>query len=84
MHQRRTWANRNIDVAQAFERGWAYLADGSHDFGLTTIYVTRGFQIRQLREHGLAVEATFGVDGRELREEENPRDMMIHYLCRHA
>jgi SAM-dependent methyltransferase len=82
--QRRRWANRGIDLVEAKKRGWAYLQDGAHGFGLATFYGLPGFQVGQLHDRGLRTQAMFGVDGRELKDSEEPRDMMIHYLCGHA
>jgi SAM-dependent methyltransferase len=79
---RRYWANRAQDATEVKKRGWAYLQDGAHSFGLILFYATREHHIRELREHGFEIERRFGLDGRKLGLDESVQDYSIHYLCR--
>jgi ubiquinone/menaquinone biosynthesis C-methylase UbiE len=79
---RRYWANRRQKADDLKKRGWAYLQDGVHNFGLILFYATRSYQIRELHEHGFEIELCFGVDGRKLGVTQIVPDLWIHFLCR--
>ncbi len=81
-HGKRYRANRKQDPTEIKKRGWAYLQDGSHNFGLTHFYSTGEYQIRELQEHGFEIELRLGLDGRKLNLRETVQDYSIHYLCR--
>ena len=81
-HGRRYRANRAQKATELKKRGWAYLQDGAHNFGLTTFYATREYQIDELHQHGFEVELRLGLDGRKLSMTEMTQDYCIHYLCR--
>lgn len=81
---RRCWANRRQKADDLKKRGWAYLQDGAHNFGLIHFYATRRYQIQELHEHGFEIEFCFGLDGRKLRVTETVPDYSIHFLCRKA
>ena len=83
-HGRRYWTNRAQNPTDLKKLGWAYLQDGVHNFKLITVYTTREYQIRELRQHGFEVELRLGVDGRKLSLTETAQDRFIHYLCRKA
>jgi SAM-dependent methyltransferase len=77
-------ANWGQNIDELKKRGWAYLQDGSHNFGLILFYATRSYQIRELRDHGFEIELCFGLDGRKLGVTEIVPDRSIHFLCRKA
>src|SRR5262249_39551735 len=81
---RRYWANRRQNMDDLKKRGWGYLQDGAHNFGLIIFYATRSYQIRELHEHGFEIELCFGLDGRKLGITEIVPDYSIHFLCRKA
>jgi SAM-dependent methyltransferase len=81
---RRRWANRGFDVASGRKTGWALLEDGGLSFGLNTVHVTREYESAELGDHGFAIEARLGLDGRLLGPDEDVDDNFIHYLCRPA
>ena len=60
------WANRLQNATELKKRGWAYLQDGAHNFGLILFYATREYHFRELHQHGFEIILRLGLDGRRL------------------
>ena len=79
---RRSWANRRQNAEDLKKRGWAYLQNGAHNFSLMLFFSTRGYQIRELTDHGFEIECCFLPDGSRLSPTQPASDVFIYYLCR--
>jgi ubiquinone/menaquinone biosynthesis C-methylase UbiE len=74
--------NRKLDLETAKERGWIIVPERGHDFQIDDYYVDPEYQVKQLRERGLDVEAIYDVAGRDVALPFGGRDPWLDYLCR--
>lgn len=73
--------NSGLDLEAARRRGWDVIPSMAHDFRILDYYVDPEFQVRQLAEHGFAVEAVFDPAGEEVTLPHPSRDPWFDYLC---
>jgi SAM-dependent methyltransferase len=73
--------NRSLNLRDARERGWTMVPSMAHGFRIHDHYIDPEFQIRQLAEHGFAVEAVFDTEGNEVTLPHPSRDPWFDYFC---
>jgi hypothetical protein len=72
------WRNRQVNVEDSKERGWACLVDYADS--MTTYYVDPAHQLERLESMGYRVDATWDTKGRPLGHAQAGDEWMIHYL----
>lgn len=74
---------KNIDVK--YDKGYAIINDGAHNFKFTQYYILPNVQINQLKNIGFKKISAYRLDsGTEIADEseiQNVIDPWIHYLC---
>ena len=76
--------NRRLDLDEARRRGWVIVPERGHDVQVDDYYVDPEYQLRQLREAGLEVEAIYDGSGNAVELPHRGRDPWLDYLCRPA
>lgn len=73
--------NRDHDVEEVRQHGWAILHDGGHDFQIPAYYVLPEIVERQLQAAGFRLEAAYDLDGAMIDIHAPPRDPWIYYFA---
>lgn len=76
--------NRTLNLTAARERGWVVVPHIGHNFQIDDYYVDSTYQVEQLRDAGLDLEAVYDISGHETQLPYSGDDRWLYYLCRPA